>query len=187
MKGSVLLTALMCIHSMYGISQSRYLTRDGHIWFFSSAPLENIEAHNRKVNSALDLSTGELVFSLRMDDFTFRKSLMQEHFNENYAESHTYPNATFRGRIQHWPAVETGLNRAYPVTVAGELTIHGVSRPLEAAGTIEIRGDKVLAQATFIVAPADFAIKIPSIVRFNIAEEVDVHVDIMYEAHPANQ
>jgi hypothetical protein len=62
--------------------------------------LETIEAHNRQVNSALDIETGNFVFKVLMKSFEFEKSLMQEHFNENFMwkESDKFPNATFKGK-----------------------------------------------------------------------------------------
>jgi len=57
----------------------RYITKTGHIWFHSEAPLETIEAHNKQVNAALDTKTGAIVFKVLMKSFIFEKALMQEH------------------------------------------------------------------------------------------------------------
>jgi hypothetical protein len=76
-----------------------FVTRNGTVRFFSEAPLENIEAVNRQVSSALDAETGEFVFRVVMRSFSFEKALMQQHFNDNFVESHLYPNATFQGQI----------------------------------------------------------------------------------------
>ena len=75
-----------------GLSQN-YITKTGHIWFFSDAPLEDIEAHNYQVTSVLNAERGEMVFKVLMKGFQFEKALMQEHFNEKYVESDKYPES----------------------------------------------------------------------------------------------
>ena len=54
-------------------AQDRYLTRSGHIKFFSSAPLEDIEAHNYKALSIVDLSKGQIAVDLLIKAFEFEK------------------------------------------------------------------------------------------------------------------
>ena len=63
-----------------------------------------------------------------MKSFEFKKKLMQEHFNENYVESDTYPNSTFKGKITNMDDVDLDTNGKYKVNVEGELTIHGVTK-----------------------------------------------------------
>jgi len=80
-------------------AQERYMTRTGHIAFHSETPVENIHADNRKVSSVWDVTTGAVEFAVLIKAFEFEKALMQEHFNENYMESNTYPKATFKGKV----------------------------------------------------------------------------------------
>ena len=72
---------------------------NGKITFFSKAPLENIEAVNNEVTSILDTKKGEFAFVVLIKSFKFQKALMEEHFNENYMESNTFPKANFKGTI----------------------------------------------------------------------------------------
>lgn len=165
------------------VGQAKYFTRSGTISFFSSTPLEDIKAENRQVASVLDLDKGELAFSVLMKSFSFPKALMQEHFNENYVESTKYPKSTFTGTIQHREAISPAQEGKYPVTVAGDLTLHGVTRPIKADGTIEVREGKVYAQSAFDLAPEDFNIRIPALVRDKIAKTIRVRVDVAYEPY----
>ena len=66
-----------------GISQEKYFTRDGHIKFFSSTPVEDIEADNHKVTSVLDEATGKLEFAANMKSFEFEKVYMKEDTTED--------------------------------------------------------------------------------------------------------
>ncbi|MEJ2594629.1 MAG: YceI family protein [bacterium] len=156
----------------------RYITKNGHVWFHSEAPLETIEAHNNQANAALDIQTGDLVFKILMKSFIFEKALMQEHFNENYVESDQFPNATFQGKVINLDEIDFKKTGSYPAMVKGNLTIHGVTKPVEAEGIFEVSDDFIHGKAKFQVAIADYNISIPGAVAGKIAEIVDVHVDI---------
>ena len=161
-------------------AQERYYAPSGHIWFYSDAPLEDIEAHNKKAVSLLDISTGELVFSVPMKDFIFRKSLMQTHFNENYVESDKYPKATFKGKVTNIREVDFKRDAVYKVQVKGILTIHGQDKTIDTVGTLQVKGNQLVGKSKFSVTPQEFGIKIPRLVRDNIAKRIDITVDMLY-------
>ena len=125
------LTFFICITFLFGMYQAsaqKYITKTGHIRFYSDAPLEKIEANNRQVNSALDAATGNFVFKVLMKSFEFEKALMQEHFNENYMESDKYPNSTFVGKVTNLSTIDFQRQGKYPAEVDGKLTLHGVTK-----------------------------------------------------------
>lgn len=154
----------------------RYTTAAGQTTFFSTAPLEDIEALNARVAAIFDLSTGQLAFSMLMRDFQFKNSLMQEHFNENYAESDRYPRARFTGTLVTRPDEAALRAGPQPVYVQGLLTIHNVKRKVRVPGTLQLRGNDLIVTSKFSVAPADYRIKIPALVRNNIAKTIDISV-----------
>jgi len=156
--------------------QLKYSTSYGQISFFSSTPIEDIESQNQQVAAIVDLVSGKVAFSAPMRGFHFKRHLMEEHFHENFAESDKYPRATFSGTLQSLPAGAKLKKGPQPVEVQGELTIHGVKRKIRAPGTLEIRDDQLLVTSHFAIAPADYRIEIPSLVRDNIAKSVDVKV-----------
>jgi len=159
----------------------RYITKNGHIWFHSEAPLETIEAHNNQANAALDIKTGDIVFKLLMKSFIFEKALMQEHFNENYVESDKFPNATFQGKVTNLEEIDFSRPGTYPAKIKGELSIHGFTNPVEAEGIFEINKEDIGGKAKFELAIADYGISIPGAVAGKIADVVDVNVDIQLE------
>ncbi|HRY32344.1 MAG TPA: YceI family protein [Bacteroidales bacterium] len=180
MKHLIFYAALVLAFS-YQAAAQKYITKNGKISFFSSTPIENIEAHNKQVNSALDATTGEFVFKVLMKSFAFEKALMQEHFNENYVESDKFPNATFNGKIVNLSEINFSKAGVYPVTIQGDLTIHGVTKKINEKGTVEVKDGKVNGKAKFYVKPADYNISIPKTVMKNIAESIEVTVDVMLE------
>ncbi len=167
--------------SITAVQAQKYMTKTGYIRFFSTTPIEDIEAHNRQVNAALDSQTGDLVFKALMKSFQFEKALMQEHFNENYVESDKYPNATFKGKVTDISKVDFSKNGKYEVTIEGDLTIKDATRKITEKGTLEVNGDKVRGQSTFYVQVADYNIKIPNTVANNIAKSIRVDVDANLE------
>jgi len=161
----------------------KLVSRNGHIWFYSHTPIEDIEAHNRQVVSILDPSTGDIAFNLLIRSFEFRKALMQEHFNENFMESDKYPKSTFEGKITNLDKIDFKMDGTYTAEVAGNLTVHNVTRPLKVTGTIEVRGSLVTARAKFIATPQEYNITIPAVVEKNIAKEIEVTVDMPYSSN----
>ena len=163
----------------------RYATATGQTTFFSTAPIEDIEALNSRVAAIFELATGELAFSMLMRDFQFKNSLMQEHFNENYAESEKYPRARFAGKLVTMPTEAQLREGPQVVYVQGFLTIHGVKRKVRVPGTLQLRDNALVVTSKFSVAPADYKIKIPALVRNNIAKSIDISVILTCQPGPA--
>lgn len=161
----------------------KYIARNGHIWFYSQAPMENIEAHNYQATSILDSKTGEMAFSLMIVGFQFEKALMQEHFNEKYLHSEKFPKASFKGKILNLDEIDLSENGKYDVKINGDINIHGVTKNIQAEGTLEVQNGKILAKSKFPISVEEFNIEIPDLVKDNIAKVVDVTVDMEYEAY----
>jgi polyisoprenoid-binding protein YceI len=162
-------------------AQKLFFTRNGHVDFYSSTPMENIKADNDKVTSIINVTTGDLEFSVLSMAFQFEKALMQEHFNENYMESSKYPKSTFKGKISNLDQIKFDDDGTYPAEVTGELTIHGVTRNISAKGQIIVNDGKLKAESSFIIKPEDYKITIPGLVRDNIAKEIKVTISNQYE------
>ena len=174
--------ALICL-SMLGhnaVYSQLYTTRTGFASFYSSTPLEDIKAENNQVYAVIDAGKKNVAFSMLVKGFTFQRELMQEHFNENYVESDKYPKASFTGVYEG--DVTLGKDGVYPVKIKGSLTLHNVTRQIEAPATLEVKGGKLLGKSDFTMKPEDYNMNIPSVVRDKIAKEFKVH--IMVECAP---
>ncbi len=164
-------------------AQDRYLTRTGEITFFSTAPLEDIEAKSDKALSIVDLAKGQVAVDMLMKSFEFEKKLMQEHFNENYVESDKYPKAKFSGTFNPSDALKAMEDGVYELDVKGELTIHGVTNPVDTKATLSVESGKLKGEVKFNLTVKSFDIKIPSVVAKKIAEEVEVTGIFNYEPY----
>ena len=159
--------------------QDRYATRAGEVSFFSHTPVEDIDAVNHKATCVADLSGGQIQVSMLIKAFEFEKALMQELRHQSAVDEARH----HQGRS--WEHLALGLvvfakgitaedarkSGKFPVTLEGELTIHGVAQKRSIPGTIEVDATGALKATTeFIVKPADHGIKVPGGV--NVAEEI---------------
>jgi polyisoprenoid-binding protein YceI len=93
-------------------------------------------------------------------------------------ESDKFPKATFKGKIQE--QVDISKDGTYPVTVTGDLMVHGVTQKRSVQGTITVKNGMTTMTSEFMVKCADHHITIPSIVFHNIAESIKMNVSATY-------
>lgn len=168
--------ALSCSFCVPAQAQGKYMTQKGVVSFFSSSIIEDIEAHTEQAGAVIDLQTRQLALAIPIRSFQFKRTLMQEHFNENYMDSDKYPKSTFKGHINDLDLDAFLKGGPQRVTVEGDLTIHGVTKHVTVPGALELNKGSLLVNAYFSVAPADYGIEIPLLVRENIAKVVGIKV-----------
>ena len=181
MKKVLTLIAIVLLASNSTFAQ-KYFSRTGHVNFFSDTKMEDIKADNTKATVIVDAASGAVEFSLLIKSFEFEKALMQEHFNENYVESDKFPNAMFKGKVANLNDIDFKTNGEYQVVVEGEMTIHGETKPIQTTGKFQVTDETISGRSVFIVKPEDYKIKIPNTVVQNIAEEIEVTVEVSLKA-----
>lgn len=171
----------LLILGLNGMKAQIYTAKDKStvISFFSSAPLENIEAANKGAVIIFKESTSEIQLRISIQNFKFKNALMEEHFNENYMESTKYPNCVFKGKINE--TVDYSKQGESKVTVSGKMELHGVTKDVTIDGTLTKVGTEYKISSKFKIKVADYNIKVPSMYVKNIAEEVEVTVDSTLE------
>ena len=178
----LILTLGLATLTMFSFAQTKMVTKSGHAKFFSHTDVEDIEANNYKVISSIDPATGVIVFSVPMQSFEFEKSLMQKHFNSaDFLDTKTNPKAKLIGTIEDVATLNFEQNGSFDITVTGDLTINGVTKPIEEKATIKIEEGKVHLNAKFNVELKSHEIAFekgkPS---KNIAKVVEVTVEAIY-------
>ena len=166
----------MILSSTFASAQ-KLTVEKSKIVFFSHAAIEDITAENKKASGLFNSENGEIVFSIPITEFKFKKALMQEHFNEKYMESDKFPKATFQGRVEGY---DKNLN-SQSTKAIGKLTIHCVTKDVEIPGTIGKQGNKLQMNAKFLVKLADYNITIPQLLWQNIAEQVEVTAEFSFK------
>jgi len=168
----------------------------GQVNFFSSTPVEDIEAVS-KVSGAsglqaiINTEAGTIAFKVPMKTFTFKNSLMQEHFHENYMETDKkvtkgdkidYPNRNgqFQGTME--PKIDFSKPGKYNIRAKGKFTIHGVTVDREFIGTMEVKSDQTAQLKSSMEVPlAEHNIERPQMLLMKIAEKIKVDVDFTFK------
>ncbi|WP_158308612.1 YceI family protein [Christiangramia forsetii] len=160
---------------------SYYQTTNAGISFFSSAPVEDIEAISKSGISVLNSKNGSVSFKVKVRSFEFEKGLMQEHFNENYMESEEYPDASLKGNFVEM--IDFNDTEVQKLMLRGTLNIHGVSKEREIPVMLRVSKDKetIMLKSEFDVLCKDHKIKIPKLLWENIAEVIMVNVNLEYK------
>jgi polyisoprenoid-binding protein YceI len=133
------------------------------------------------VASLLNTKTGEIAFSVPVKSFHFTRSLMEEHFNENYMETNKYPKSSFQGKFSNLASINFSKDGTYKTTVEGELTMHGVTKKISAPAVITVAGGKISASSSFKVPLADYNVAIPGVVAEKISKDVTMEITASYE------
>lgn len=177
-----LITAFIVILTTFALrAQHKFFTKSGNISFLSKTALESIEANHKSVTCILDTKTGNMQFAVLVKGFEFEKALMQEHFNENYVESHKFPKSEFKGTIVNNADINYAKEGIYTAQVKGKLTIHGETNDVEANGKMEIRGGKIYSSSSFTILLSDYKIEIPKIVNDKVSNTLKIEVNCPLE------
>ena len=171
MKKVVLFLLLMISFSTFA---QKYFTKTGNTQFKASVEaFEPVEAINNSTTAIINVTSGEIASLLFIKAFNFRVALMQEHFNENYMDSGTFPKATFKGLISDFDLSKISSTEK-KLLLKGILTVRGVEKEIETLATFSKKEEKLLMEASFGVQPEDFNIKIPKIVSNKIAGTINI-------------
>lgn len=181
MRLSSILILTILFWSLTPATAQFYQTTSAKVRFFSSAPVEDIEAISKEGVSVLNSDNGSISFKVKMRSFNFEKALMQEHFNENYVESEKFPDASFKGKSTS--AIDLESRSPQNIILKGTFTVHGVSkeRELPVVITMKDEGKILQLESEFKVACEDHDIKIPKILWENIAEVIEVSVNADFQ------
>ncbi|UUW09280.1 YceI family protein [Flavobacterium plurextorum] len=170
MKRTTLLFLLFTAFSI--TAQEKFKTTSAIINFEASVPFfEEVKAVNKLGTIVLEPQTSTLICTVIIKDFRFKMDLMEEHFNDNYIESHRYPKAYFKGKIQKFDITEIDeTSREYDVK--GKLYIHGKSKMITVKALLKRVPDGIQIVSTFPISISDFNIEIPYVVANKISKTV---------------
>ena len=161
--------------STISISQQLFVN-ESNTSFFSSAPLEDISAISNELGGVVDFTTGHFFFRIPIKSFSFPSSLMQKHFNEKYLESEKYPISTFKGQFIEKIDMSTIIDDI-KINTEGVLNIHGRDQNVIIETLLLKKNEQIIFSSSFNVFLEDFNIKVPKIVRMNIADTILVNVE----------
>jgi hypothetical protein len=157
-------------------AQKKYSTNNATVHFIAVDD-NDIDAVNKEVVSRLE-TNGDMSFILLIKNFKFEMETMQNHFNTEYLESDKFPRAFFSGKISNISAVNFSKDGKYPISVTGNMQVHGVNKNLQTNGFIEIKNGVVKANAQFTVTLKDFGIG--GVLIKMVADKINIDVTATY-------
>ncbi len=177
----LLFSILIVVFNAFGASAQKFFSKDGKVSFnaTSANSPEKIEGITNKGVFVLDAATGAVEMAVLLKGFHFERALMEEHFNENYVESHKYPKANFQGTVTDIKMVNLQKDGSYPVHIEGSLTLHGATNKISSTGVLTVAGGIISAAKTSMaVNLTDYKIDIPSVVRDKVAQQAKIEVNL---------
>lgn len=172
-----LFACLLSLTCSYG---QKYFSKNAMVRFHSDSPIEKVEGTSSSGTTVIDVASGRIEFAVLNNSFVFEKALMQEHFNENYMESTKYPKSVFKGTINNISAVKFSVPGTYKITVTGEMSIHGVTKTITAPAEWVVDAKGLHSNSKFSVKCSDYNIEIPSIVRNDISNDIELTIKVDY-------
>jgi polyisoprenoid-binding protein YceI len=172
MKKLVLLIVSLLFTNL--VFAQKYLSKTGKVTFEASVPLfEDVFAQDDNNVGVINADTGDFASVSVVKNFHFKTKLMEEHFNESYAETGKYPKTTFTGKIVNFDKNKLSAS-PQKYTVQGTLNFHGVDKAVTSAAAIYSKDGKIYMQGNFVAKAADYKVTIPKMVMKKVAESVNV-------------
>lgn len=177
MKKTLILAAMVGLTN-FAIAQKKQTTTSATINFDATTSTDALpKAENKTVIASLDTKTGNVAFESVIKSFTFTNPRIQDHFNgEKWMDSNKYPTATFTGKITNINAVNFKKDGKYNVDVTGDLTLHGVTKPVTIKAIITVAGKTISTQTDFTIALADYGVNGSAIAAGKVATNPKISV-----------
>jgi polyisoprenoid-binding protein YceI len=162
-------------------AQSEMTTTSGVINFEASVPLyEEITATNKNVYCVLDVKKGTITTEVKMKEFRFKLSLMEDHFNKKYLETDRFPTSSFKGIIEGFNINSIGsIPKEFSIT--GHIKIHGRTKKITTKAFLKKVRNGLEIVSNFKVETKDFHVQIPEILSVKVAETVDVQFNFFVQ------
>ncbi|MBK8519987.1 MAG: YceI family protein [Chitinophagaceae bacterium] len=153
-------------------------TTSAVINFDATTPIDALpKAENKTVIASLDTKSGTVAFEAAIKSFTFSNPKIQEHFNnKGWMDSDQFATATFKGSITNLKSVKFNKDGTYPVDITGDLTMHGITKTIDAKGFITVRGKLIVANSEFTVKLEDYKVNGGAIAAGKVSKEPTIKV-----------
>ena len=174
----------------------KFKVNKGKATFVSDAPLETMEGTTDKVTGTVefdpaDLSTTKGTFKAPVVSMRTGNDLRDEHLQgDSWLDAKKSPHIVFE-IVEVTGAEALKPKKSTKVKVKGKFTAHGVTKMVNAKGTVKwtpVDGgkDDLRIKANFTAVLEDHDVSVPSIVRLKVANEIAVAVDIQATAAQAS-
>jgi len=191
-KVALILAICLATPAISQADATKFRVHNGKATFVSDAPLETMTGTTAKVTGtgtfdAADLSTTKGMFKVPVASMRTGNDLRDEHLqSDSWLDVKKNPHIFFE--ITEVSGAESlKAKKDTKVKVKGKFTAHGITKIVEANGTVKwtpVDGgkDHLRIRAKFTTKLEDHNISVPSIVRLKVANEITVAVDLQARA-----
>ena len=180
MKKSILFIALVAATGSLFAQKAgqQKTTTSGSISFDATTAKDALpKADNKTVIASINPKKGTVAFEAIIKNFSFANPMMQEHFNSaTWMDSEKFPTASFKGNLTNLSAIDFKNDGTYAAEVAGDLTIHGITKAVKTAGSISVSGKSITVSTNFTVQLSDYGVNGPAIAAGKVANETKISV-----------
>ena len=171
------LAAVLFLSTCFVFAQKK-TTTSAIISFDATTTLDALpKAENKTAIALLDLKKGDVAFEVTIKNFAFSNPKMQEHFNSaGWMDSDKFPTATFKGKIKNADGSKFRKNGTYNAQVEGDLTIHGITKPVNTTALINISGKRVSTKTDFKIKLEDYKVNGGAIAAGKVAKDPTITV-----------
>lgn len=184
MKKFELIVVFISIIGLFSfkLTEEKLVSKSSKVDIFSHTDAEDISAVNFSSTAILNKESGEIVVSVPMQSFEFKKALMQKHFNSaDFLDTKVFPKAKFKGKISNPKDIDFSKDGIYNATVVGEMTIKETTQSVNEKGIIAIKNGVVRIDTKLKIVLADYKIAFEKgKPAKNIAKAIDVTFKIEY-------
>jgi len=158
MKKTILLFAMTTLVAA-SFAQKK-VTSSATVNFDATTKLDALpKAENKTAVASLDTKSGGVAFEVTVKSFSFANPKMQEHFNSTgWMDSDKFPSATFKGKITNLAAVKFTTDGTYTANITGDLTLHGVTKPVTTTAIVVVSGKTITTTSEFNIKVADYGV-----------------------------
>lgn len=172
-------------------------SRDGKnvIKFVSKAPLETIEGVTSRIDGNIDVDLADAAtaagqFEVDLSTVKTGIDMRDQHMRERFVHTDSFPKATFQlKKVTKTGARSLPDSQPVDIEAEGEMTIHGVTKPVMVVGTVtymkeseetqaRLPGDLIHVDVSFPILLSDFNIERPKMLFMKLNDRVNIAVDV---------
>ncbi len=132
------------------------------------------EGPTGQLNLSNDKVSGKLI--LDMTKLTTKIDLRDDHMKNKYLEVGKFPTSEIL--INEFSITKSELSSSIKKEFNGELTMHGITKPVKGEIELSEKNKLISAKAKFKINIMDFLSTLPSYAGIKVADETEITVDI---------
>jgi polyisoprenoid-binding protein YceI len=159
------------------------------VTFVSKATMETFDGHTDRVRGTVEFDPADLADSARVHVEVDLASLdtgielRNRHMRQNHLETDKYPQAIFEGGTILEPSAKSlDPGQAVTFALAGSLTVHGVTRPVDVPVRVSRESvdgkDELHMTTSFPLSLEDYGIDRPQFLVMKLADRQEIRLDL---------